>query len=469
MLNYFPRFFAWKSIGLFLIAIVVSNLIFFGDFLPIIWWIFGLAEVLFFFYFSHDLSKKWQDLHPKVFVNRLFVFSLIFRLIWVIFSFFFYQIQTGKPFEYSTGDAMGYHNEAIWIIDLISNGQLNVFFESKSGRYSDMGYTLYLAGQYMLTDGSIIIARIIKAVLGAFTAVFIYKLACSIFGESVGRMAGVFTMLMPNLIIYTGLHVKEVEMVFLVAVFMERADFMIRNRSFTFWPIIVTSVVAILLFTFRTVLGISALFALLSTFLFSTNKILGMGKRFIFVIWIVLAILFLAGGSISNEVEEVWENRNITQEQSLKWRAEREGGNKFADQIGKSVFLPLIFTIPFPTIIHSPTQENQMLIAGGNYVKNVLSIFVLFSLFLLFKERKWRDHALLIFFTIGYLITVALSAFAHSERFHQPVLPFLMIFAAYGIANATNRTKNYFFWGSVVMFVAIIGWSWFKLAGKGLL
>lgn len=38
-------------------------------------------------------------------------------------------------------------------------------------------------------------------------------------------MAGIFYMLMPNLIMYTGSHLKEAEMVFLTVAFIERADY----------------------------------------------------------------------------------------------------------------------------------------------------------------------------------------------------------------------------------------------------
>ena len=35
------------------------------------------------------------------------------------------------------------------------------------------------------------------------------------------------------------------------------------------------------------------------------------------------------------------------------------GGNAFAKYAGTAVFAPLIFTIPFPTMVNTPYQENQ--------------------------------------------------------------------------------------------------------------
>jgi hypothetical protein len=47
-------------------------------------------------------------------------------------------------------------------------------------------------------------------------------------------------------------------------------------------------------------------------------------------------------------------------------------------------------------------------------------------------------------------------------------MPFLMILSAFGIANVTNKTKKWFNWYLIALFVIVIGWNWFKLAGRGL-
>ena len=68
----------------------------------------------------------------------------------------------------------------------------------------------------------------------------------------------------------------------------------------------------------------------------------------------------------------------------------------------------------------------------------------------------------------GYLIVIALSAFAHSERFHLPALPFALILAAYGISILGNKQKKWYNYWLILIFVANIAWAWFKLKGRGL-
>ena len=73
------------------------------------------------------------------------------------------------------------------------------------------------------------------------------------------------------------------------------------------------------------------------------------------------------------EIETVWENRVTNQSNSMQYRSNIEGGNKFVKNLSGSVFAPMIFVIPFPTMVNTEGQENQMLIGGGNYVKNIMA------------------------------------------------------------------------------------------------
>ncbi len=298
-----------------------------------------------------------------------------------------------------------------------------------------------------------------------------YKLTIRNFGESVGRMAAIFCMLMPNLIYYCGLHLKETEMIFLTVAFIERADYAMRSSKLTVKNLILPVLLVGSLFFFRTVLGITALFTFFTAILFTSQRVMKMNNRIVLGIWLLVAVGYFMGGKIATEIEQVWANRDSNQSTSMEFRSMRKGGNKFAKYAGATVFAPLIFTIPFPTMVDIENQQNQQLIHGGNYVKNITSFFTILTLFLLFFKRKaWKNHILILAFTCSYLAVIALSAFAQSERFHLPVLPFALILATFGISQMTNKKyKQWFDWWTIFIFVAIIGWSWFKLAGRNII
>ena len=252
-------------------------------------------------------------------------------------------------------------------------------------------------------------------------------------------MAAIFCLLMPNLIFYTGLHLKETEMVFLTVAFVERTDALLLGKKYNFKTIVLPLVLMVLLFFFRTVLGACAVMAFLTTLFFSDSQRVSWAKRLLVALWVGLVALYFVGGNIMLEVQQTWEARGDNQSTSMAWRAERQGGNAFAKYASASVFAPLIFTIPFPTIVDTPGQENMKMIHGGNYVKNITSFFTIWALFLLFfRQRSWRKHLLPLSMMLFYLAVIALSAFAQSERFHLPALPFALLFAAYGVSPMRN-------------------------------
>lgn len=472
MLDYFPKYFTNKAISFYLISLLLISVVFFSQIMSVLWWITGISSVVGFFYFANKLTQKWGNYYPETFSKRIFKTALIIRVSWVIISYFLYIMMTGKPFEFSVADASFYHEMGNFGSRLIKQGNFNFFeeFNKYAGglALSDSGYPLYLSIIYFITGNSIFIARIIKALFGAWLCVLIYKLASRNFGDSVGRMAAIFCMLMPNLIYYSGLHLKEAEMVFLTVLFVERADALIRAHKYTFLTVLPVLLIGGSLFFFRTVLGATAMFALFTALMLSSRRVMTLNKKLVITGWIIVALTFFAGSTIVNEVEEVWESRIGNQETSLEFRATREGGNALAKYASKSVFVPFIFVIPFPTMVDVSHQQNQQLLHGGYVVKNVMAFFVLFALFLLIKEKKWRDNVLITSFTVGYLLVIALSAFAQSERFHLPALPFLLIIAAYGVSNVTNNEKKLFNGYIMLMFVIFIAWNWFKLAGRGM-
>ena len=92
-------------------------------------------------------------------------------------------------------------------------------------------------------------------------------------------------------------------------------------------------------------------------------------------------------------------------------------------------------------------------------------------LIILLITGKWRDHVFIIAYTCAYLGVLVFSSFAQSGRFHMPIWPMLMIFAAYGIQLARTH-KRMRKWFTYILFAEVfvcLVWNWFKLAGRGMI
>ena len=469
MLSYFPKYYTDKAMYVYF-ALLVCVPVIFGY--PMEWYfgIFGIVEVVGFFYFAHQLPIAWKNYSPKAFIKKLFTTALIIRIVYVVFSYWFYNEMTGTPFEFRAADVGFYNEMGQYGHKLLSNGEWNLYdklYQYAQMDLSDSGYPIYLSIVYWIFDDSIFLTRLLKAVWSAWTCVLVYKLASRNFGEVVGRMAAIFCMLMPNFIYYCGIHLKETEMVFLIVLFAERADYAMRAKQLDWKALIIAIVAACLLFLFRTALAAVAMIALAVTLMLSSKKVLSLGKKIAIGTFVVLAMFATVGNQLVQEAEELLAQSGSNQENAMEWYASRKGGNELAKYAGAAVFAPMIFTIPFPTLVDTPNQENQRMIHGGNYVKNITSAFTIFALFCLLMSGNWRKHVLILSVGCGYLVVIELSAFAHSERFHLPALPFSLILAALGISLLSNKQKKWYNYWLILIFVANIAWAWFKLKGRG--
>lgn len=467
-----------KAMITYFLAMFTCSVLYSSYILALQWWIFGIICVVGFFVFANRQTKLWVSIRPKSFVKRLFWSAFLLRLLWVVISYGLYYNWTGTAFSIDAADELIYHAAASEIAEFIREGNWNLYklasysMGAKSG-VSDLGYPIYLSLIYWIFGNSIIIARIIKAALSAWTAILIYKIASRNFGESVGRMAGIFCMLMPNLIYYCSFQLKEIEMVFLTMLFVERADWLLRQPKLKLMPTIAVMLIPLALFTIRTALAATLIAALFCALLLTTGRVSGVGKRAVLIIAaaVFVVVMFLSSSSIGKDITDMWATGGAEQKANMEWRTKRDNANMFAKYAGAAVFAPMIFTIPFPTMTETPQQVNQKMIHGGNYVKNIMSYFTIMALVILLFSGAWRKHVLPLAVLCGYLVVLVFSNFAQSERFHQPILPLTLMFAAVGISLIKENPwiKRYFNYWCVLIFLACLAWNWFKLAGRGMI
>ena len=466
MIPFFPKQIASKGILLYLGALAIVTILYMSHAMSIEFIIMGIVWVVGFFLLSTRCSQKWQDIPKKKLLLNLSLIAFGLRVFWVIFSYLYYILKTGIPFEFDTADALGYWEDASWLAtENWSVSQEYLFGEYKG--VADSGYLLYLTFLYKIIGPDIFVTRLIKCLWSTATVLLIYNLAKRNIGEKGGRLAAIFACFMPNLIFYCGLHLKETEMIFLMVAFLERADYLIRSKKYNVFTIAVPILLALSLFTFRTVLGGAAAFSLITALIFTDTNVIGRGKRVMLIVWGILAALLLAGGAIQNEAEGLWEQHDSNQ--TNKRLTQTAKGNQWAQYATGSVMAPMMFVMPFPTMVDVDEQYTQQMLSGGNYVRNFLGGFVLIAVFsALFITKNWRNLSLIGSFVIAYLGIVSVSGFSNSERFLLPGLPVLLIMAAYGITllNAKNyRFIKIWYWIVPVMAVA---WAYFKLGSRGL-
>lgn len=493
MQDIFPRWLSLYPIVTYILALMVVSFMYSDYGLPWYYMLSGVVAILVFFLLGSTFVTRMSIVNSrkeKLFERRVFLLAFVPRVLFVFLLYEIFQVNYGDAFGFENGDATYYDTLGQFVAGLIRNGNFHFYDEiskwSGNEDIADMGYGVYAGLIYFVTDSegvktgigiggtdfAIIALRMLKCLWSSLTVLLIYRLAKRNFGEQTGRVAAIFCALWPNFWYYCAVHLKETEMVFLSVLFIEQADQMLRSRQFTAWKVIPVLLIGATIFTFRTPLGLVALLALVFSVVMSSQKVVAWGKRIIVGVLAVLLIGVTMGNRIEEQSRSLLEQaRGSSQQENMEWRAKREDGNALAKYAGKSVFAPLIFTIPFPTMVRPFDGQDQLqIVNGGNFVKNIMSGFTIFAMIMLLMSGKWREHLLPLSFMLGYLVVLVMSTFAQSERFHQPATPFEFMFAAYGLSIAVTKPKykRWFTYWCALMFVACIAWNWFKIAGRGL-
>ena len=248
---------------------------------------------------------------------------------------------------------------------------------------------------------------------------------------------------------------------------VERGDYVIREKKYLTWQLASFVFLAFLLTFFRTALAWVIVLAFICALVLSSERIINKSRRVLILFLVFFVGVSFFGGRVMEQSEVLMDQAESTGA-NFEYRANRKGGNVLVSRLNKAILAPFILTIPFPTMVEIEGQYVQQLQNGGFYLKNILSFFCLFALFTLLPQRRWRDHVMIIAFLLGYLMALGLSSFAHSGRFHHPVIPLEMIFAVYGMSQIKSiKHARWFDVFLIIEFLVILFWNWFKLRGRG--
>lgn len=469
-----PNWLITRGLWVYVAALIVVTLMYWTYSSPWYYMLSGMLSVLAFFAYGSNISRRLtlRIVHKSIlFEHKIFGVAFMLRLVWMLLIYAIFMDVYGDIYGFEYKDSWAYHEMGILVARMLGEGDYN-FYDAIMKKFhfgiSDMGYGTYVGFVYYLTNNSVIAVRLLKCVWSSLTVLLIYRLASRHFSPQVARIAAIFCALWPNFWYYCGIHRKEVEMVFLVVLFVEQADQMLRSRQFTLWKIFPLLLIVAALSTIRTVAALLAILALLFSVVVSSSRVVSRGKRIIIGVITVAMIAVSMGDRILQDVQQL---SNEQQSGKAQRRYERKASvNTYAKYAGAVIFAPIIFTIPFPTMVSVSDQQCQQLLNGGNYLKNMMSFFVIMSMFIMLFSGSWRNHTLPLAFMLGYLFVLIMSEFPHSERFHQPAMPFEFMFAAYGLSIVMSNKKyqRWFCIWCILVFFMVVAWNWSKLSGRGL-
>ena len=461
------RYISIYGIGVYLLALLVISVVFRDHAIELEWMLWGIGEVLFFFVLTTVFYPHWKNDDPKLFWRKVFWTALAIRLLYVVFSYFYFTIRTGQPFD-CPGDGIGYYNRSVALSKYIRRGDFGFvigFLKGYSLGFSDRGYLIWLTFIHTIFGSGILIARIIKALMSAYLCIVVYKLSSRTFGERTGRLAAVMCVFMPILIQLTGMHVKEMELIFLSILALERMDYLIRSKKYTFWNILFPILLIGMSFGFRTVIGMCLIFAFLVFVILSPNNLVNKKGKIVtlsITIAVFLAFLFTVIGSEMKIVYML--NFSGTDYLARKYESL---GLKYSELTKSKYLFPGAFVLPLSPMVDMAPDHNKM-IHGCTYIKNFLAFFAMLSFVIVIRQRKWRDFSLIGAYELSYLTIVVFTFTSNSERYYEPAIPLILAMAAYAMTHLRRKDLTLFYVYCGLLFVALFVWNWMKLAARGM-
>ena len=455
------------GIGVYLLALLVISVVFQDHALELEWMLWGIGEVLFFFILTTVFYPRWKNDEHKHFLRKVFWTALAIRLLYVVLSYYYFMLSLGYAFD-GPGDAVGYYNRSVALSRYIRRGDFGIAIDLLKGYsmgFSDHGYLIWLTLLHTIFGRGVLVARVFKALMSAYLCIVVYKLASRTFGERTGRLAAVMCVFMPILIQLAGMHIKEMEMIFISILALERMDYLIRSKKYTFWNVLFPVLLIGLSFGFRTVIGMCLIFAFLVFVILSPNHLVNRKSKIITLSVTVAVFLLFLFTVIGSEMKIIY-RLNFSGADYMAKKYESMG-LKYGE-IAKSKYLfPGAFVLPLSPMVDVSPDHNK-LIHGSTYVKNFLAFFAMLAIVIAIRQKKWRDFSLIGAYELSYLAIIMFTFTSNSERFHEPAIPLILVMAAYAMTHLRRKDLKLFYVYCGVLFVALIAWNWLKLSARGL-
>ena len=461
------RYISIYGIGVYLLALLVISVVFRDHAMELEWVLWGIGEVLFFFVFTTIFYPRWKNDKPKVFCHKVFWIALAIRLLYVVFSYYYFYNHAGGPFE-GSGDEVGYYTRSALLSKYIRKGDFGFVFDFLKGYslgFSDHGYLIWLTFIHTIFGRKVWVARIFKVLMSAYLCIVVHRLSSRTFGERTGRLAAVMCVFMPLFIQLTGSHIKEMEMIFLSILALERMDYLIRNKKYTLWNILFPILLIGMSFGFRTVIGMCLIFAFLVFVILSPNHLVNRKGKIVALSTTLVVFLVFLFTVIGSEMKIVYMlNFSGTDYLARKYESL---GLKYSELSKSKYLFPGAFVLPLSPMVDEAPDHNKMF-HGTIFIKNFLAFFAMLSIVIAIRQKKCRDFSLIGAYELSYLAIVMFTFTSNSERYHQPAVPLILVMAAYAMTHLRRKDLTLFYIYCGLLFVALFAWNWIKLAARGM-
>ena len=457
------------SFVLLLILVLYSFFPYYVMPLPILF--FGFSIIVFFFFALNQYSIKWANLSTRVLQKKLFWHSLGYRLIFVglMYLLTLWLDPQNLPFEIDAVDSKSYHFQGIEIAKEIWRGDVTRSLSRLTKSQADYGFPLYVGIVYFLFGPYTLAVQLLNALWGSLTVVYIYRITAALYDESNARFTGILAMLMPPLLWFGAMSLKETLLIFIIILIIFNAIKVVQRRQLPVFSVATMIFLISILFYFRLFLPVLIMVCIVLYFLlhFSRRR----SKKFLLlfstlIVGIGMFKFIILSGS-DRDIQKLFVASSTQFEMETNVAAKQTGIS-----YNKSLVAPLMFmgalVTPFPSFLDFHQSQLPIYVHFFNQIiRNILYYFALVGIYFSLKSR-FRDTSIITLFGLGYIAVLAIAGVAYQTRFQLLSLPIMIIFMSEGFKHHRSfkiRWTVYLFF----MAIAIFSWNIFKLSNRGLI
>jgi hypothetical protein len=431
--------------------------------MPIYIMSFGIATIFLFFLGLQYYSKAWDHLSQRRFERKMFFTSMFLRILFVLHLYLLTNFfDPGSwPFEIAASDSNLYNDVAKELATKSFDSYNQVLTWWLRSR-SDYGYPIYQSLIYKLFGPYTFPVRFINCIWSSITVLLISRIARILFSDKHAKFTGIIAMLMPPLMFYCGLQLKETLMILLVTIVFYNAIKLNEKRKISIPGILMMTFSAAFLFYFRTFMAVIIVISVLSYFALGFLRS-GRSIILLLVFFVGINVLYTnigLGGDVSAQYQD---SQNDYLSRALSSKASMAGVS-----YKQAVIIPFIMAgstiTPFPSFLFTEERQLNIIADFQNELVRNLMYFFYFAGLLIVIRKYFRKSIILIFFLAGYIFALVIGGSSFQERFQLPTLPFVIILMSVGIVNINKRVLTW--WNVYLVFIVMaeFAWTFFKLS-----
>jgi 4-amino-4-deoxy-L-arabinose transferase-like glycosyltransferase len=387
----------------------------------------------------------WRFDRENEFLVRLFVGAIVTRIL-VATLIAFYGLEKFFGGDSDTYDFYGWALGLSWHGRALYGTYVDQFnYRGGSG----WGMLYVVAVIYELVGRNNFAVQLFNAVLGAATAIIVYRIAEHLFeNKRVAKIAAIFVAFYPSMVLWSSQALKDGPIVFLLVIAMLCTLKIAEKFSVKYLVLLLTSVLCVLTLRFYIFYMVTA--AIVGAFVIGMRSFSAksFARQFIVVILMGLAMTYLGITRYASSQFEAFGDLKVVQRSRLD--AARSAGSGFAADVdvsttqGALAAIPIgVFYLMFAPLPWQFTSVRSMITLPEMIVWWSCFPLLILGLWFTIKHRLRRVSPILLFttlLTLGYSIFQGNVGTAYRQR--AQLLVFYFIFVAVGMVLFKERRED---------------------------